>query len=127
MSLDIDPVLLPKKYNYLAPDGSQIRVLARGACSSLCHCLLPANATSTAVSHKTVEEIWYFLEGAGEVWRGGLSNNEPVPVASGVSLVIPVLTPFQFRNTGNVPLKFIIATTPPWPGVQEARPEQGYW
>lgn len=127
MSLDIDPVLLQQEHDYLAPDGSQIRVLSRGMLSSLCHCLLPAKATSAAVSHKTVEEIWYFLEGTGEVWRGGLSNNEPVAVASGVSLVIPTLTPFQFRNTGDIPLKFIIATTPPWPGKQEARPEQGYW
>jgi hypothetical protein len=39
----------------------------------------------------------------------------------------PRLTPFQFRNTGNAPLKFIIATTPPWPGAQEARPEREYW
>lgn len=127
MALDLDPILLRSEYNYIAPDGSEIRLLARGANGSLCHCLLPAGATSTAVSHKTVEEIWYFLEGDGEVWRGGLSDNEPVPVASGVSLLIPTLTPFQFRNTGKAPLRFIIATMPPWPGKQEVRPEQGRW
>ena len=37
-------------------------------------------------------------------------------------------TVFQVRNTGNVPLKFIIiATMPPWPGASEANAETGIW
>jgi mannose-6-phosphate isomerase-like protein (cupin superfamily) len=124
---DLNPVLLKTEHDYLAPDGSEIRLLARGANGSLCHCTLPEGAISSAVSHKTIEEQWYFVEGHGEVWRGGLCDNEPVAVGPGTSLIVPVLTPFQFRNTGAGPLRFIITSTPPWPGPQEARPEPGYW
>jgi mannose-6-phosphate isomerase-like protein (cupin superfamily) len=127
MSADLDPVPLRDKHDYLAPDGSEIRLLARGQLGSLCHCTLPPGATSSAVSHKTVEEVWYFLDGKGEVWRGGLCEDKPIAMAAGDSLVIPTLTPFQFRNTGTGPLKFIIATVPPWPGASEARPERGHW
>ncbi len=127
MAVDLNPIELPPAYNYLAPDGSEIRLLVNGDKGGLAHCTLPAGVTSKAVSHKTVEELWYFIEGSGEVWRGGLNNNKPHSVTAGVSLVIPTLTPFQFRNTGTGPLKFLITTIPPWPGEQEARPEKGFW
>jgi mannose-6-phosphate isomerase-like protein (cupin superfamily) len=127
MPIDINPVVLRNDYNYLAPDGSEIYLLSNGTHGNLCQCILPEGSTSLAVSHKTVEELWYFLEGEGEVWRGGLCNDSPVPVRSGSSLVIPTQTPFQFRNTGLGPLKFLITTMPPWPGAHEARSEKGYW
>jgi mannose-6-phosphate isomerase-like protein (cupin superfamily) len=54
-----------------APDGSEIRLLAteaQGATrASLCEVRLPAGATSRPVFHRTVEEIWYVLEGRGRV------------------------------------------------------------
>ncbi|HRV91734.1 MAG TPA: hypothetical protein P5526_06195 [Anaerolineae bacterium] len=36
-------------------------------------------------------------------------------------------TVFQVRNTGNVPLKFIIATMPSGPGASEANAEVRVW
>ena len=127
MAPDFKPKKLPIEYDYLAPDGSEIRLLVNGEKGSLAHCTLPAGATSAAIAHGTVEEIWYFLEGYGEVWRGGLNRNKPIEVYTGVSLIIPTSTPFQFRSSGGGPLKFIITTIPPWPGAQEARPERGIW
>jgi mannose-6-phosphate isomerase-like protein (cupin superfamily) len=118
---------LKARANYLAPDGSQIRLLSTGARGSLCHCTLPRGRTSSAVSHKRVEEIWYFLAGQGLVWRRGLCGNKPVAVRRGMSLIVPPRTAFQFRCTGSVPLRFIIATLPPWPGPHEAMPARGYW
>ena len=47
-------------------------------------------------------------------------REQVLDVAPGHSLTIPLGTDFQFRNTGAVPLEFIIATTPPWPGENEA-------
>lgn len=114
-------------YDYLAPDGSQIRLLSNGRNGGLCHCTLPAGATSAAISHATVEELWYFVGGVGEVWRSGLGEHEYTQVEPGTSLVVPVRTAFQFRNTGDVPLVFIIATVPRWPGPQEAVAERGPW
>ncbi len=57
----------------VAPDGSEIRLLigeqhfARGA--SLCEVTLPPGQVSRPVWHRRVEEVWYFLEGHGQVWR----------------------------------------------------------
>lgn len=125
--MDTSVVQLKPTYDDIAPDKSQIYFLARGNNSSLCQCVLPCGAITQAVSHKTVEEIWFFLEGYGEVWRSNSQNCIPVSVQKGSSLVIPVKTVFQFRNLGDVPLKFMIVTTPPWPGDEEAKKEVGLW
>lgn len=118
---------LPDKYNYLAPDQSEIRLLLSTKRGGLAHCTLPIGRTSIAHTHKTVEEIWYFIQGQGEVWLKQNDKEEIVDVKSGICLTIPLGTHFQFRNTGNDPLTFIISTMPPWPGEDEAVPVKGYW
>jgi glucose/arabinose dehydrogenase len=35
----------------------------------MAHFALPSGQISTAVAHQTVEEIWFFLSGTGEMWR----------------------------------------------------------
>ena len=55
--------------DYLAPDGSEIRLLPTMKGGGLCHCTLPVGKTSSPVAHQNVEEIWYVIEGEGEVWR----------------------------------------------------------
>ena len=119
--------LLPEMYDNLAPDGSEIRSLLRVAGGGLAHCALPAGKTSYPVAHKTVEEIWYFLSGRGEVWRKNEEGEQVTEVFPGICLTIPLGTGFQFRNTGEEPLRFIIATVPPWPGPQEAVAVPGKW
>jgi mannose-6-phosphate isomerase-like protein (cupin superfamily) len=56
-------VKLKRKATYIAPDGSEIRKLPDVKGGGLAHCTLPSRRTSLAVRHKTVEEIWYFIEG----------------------------------------------------------------
>ncbi len=127
--------LLGRNADYLAPDGSEIRLLPNGVHGSLAHCTLSAGSTTKAVRHKTVEEIWYFISGQGEVWRKEIKfmgdeqgvYEEVVPVKPGTSLTIPVGVHFQFRNTGEEPLQFIIATMPPWPGPEEAVVVADHW
>lgn len=118
---------LSKKYDYLAPDGSEIRLLLGLQGGGLCHCTLPEGKVSSAVYHKTVEEIWYFLSGEGEVWRRQGDKEKTVSVRTGKSVSIPVGTAFQFRNTGKGPLCFMIVTMPPWPGKDEAVATTGKW
>ena len=118
---------LPAKPDYLAPDGSEIRKLPDVRGGGLCHCTLPPNSTTQAVTHKTVDEIWYFIEGQGEVWRKLGKQEIPVHTQPGMCLTIPVGTHFQFRNVGSDPLRFIIATMPPWPGPDEAVKVEDYW
>ena len=91
------------------------------------HCSLPPGQTSLAVAHRTVEEVWYFLAGRGEVWRKLGEREEVVEVSPGASLSIPLGAHFQFRNTGDTPLRFVLTTIPPWPGTEEAYRVPGYW
>jgi mannose-6-phosphate isomerase-like protein (cupin superfamily) len=93
----------------------------------LAHCTLPPKGISLAVKHKTVEEIWYFIQGQGQVWRKLENQEEVVEVCPCICLTIPTGTHFQFRNTGQDTLCFIIATMPQWPGKQEAVRVKGVW
>lgn len=107
-------------YDLLAPDGSEIRLLHSVPSASVVHCSLPTAGVSIPVRHRTVEEIWYFLAGRGQVWRRQAKREEVLEVRAGISLTIPLGTAFQFRNTGDSALEFIIMTMPPWPGADEA-------
>ena len=83
--------------------------------------------TSIAVTHRTVEEIWFFLSGSGEMWRKQGDREEIVAVERGVCLTIPLGTHFQFRAMGTEPLAAVGVTMPPWPGDGEAVPVHGTW
>lgn len=113
--------------DYLAPDGSEIRLLPTMNGGGLAHCRLPNGKTSSPVAHYYVEEIWYVLEGQGDVWRKTARTEEVVQVSAGTSLTIPPRTAFQFRNTGSDPLCILIVTMPSWPGPQEAERVDGIW
>ncbi|WP_028526693.1 cupin domain-containing protein [Runella limosa] len=118
---------LQKKYDYLAPDGSEIRLLPTLEKGGLCHCTLPVGMTSSAVKHKTVDEVWYCLSGSGSIWQ---ENNEETKVKDftcGDCFSIPVGCSFQFKNIGSEPLCIIISTMPKWPGADEAIKVDGIW
>jgi mannose-6-phosphate isomerase-like protein (cupin superfamily) len=86
----------------------------------MAHFELAPGRTSIAVTHRTVEEIWFFLSGSGEMWRRQGEREEIVPVERGVCVTIPLGTHFQFRATGTEPLAAVAVTMPPWPGDDEA-------
>lgn len=111
----------------IAPDGSEIRFLLNLPGISTVHCSLPPGGVSRAVIHGTVQEIWHFVGGVGEVWRSRNGQEEVVPVLPGACLSIPLGTRFQFRNTGPEPLQFFVLTMPPWPGDGEAYRVNDYW
>jgi mannose-6-phosphate isomerase-like protein (cupin superfamily) len=111
----------------VAPDGSAVRLLLSLGGGSFAHFELPAGAVSRAVAHRTVEEIWYFVSGSGEVWRRQGEIESVIAVAPGVCLTIPLGAHFQFRADPAAPLAFVAATMPPWPGDREAFPVEGRW
>ncbi len=91
-------------------------------------CTLPPCAVSMPVSHRTVEEVWYFISGYGQVWRKTGDTESIIEAEPGVSLTIETGTRFQFRNTSpDTSLRFIITTMPRWPGPDEAYPVPGHW
>jgi mannose-6-phosphate isomerase-like protein (cupin superfamily) len=111
----------------IAPDGSEVRILANTARGSMAEFLLPPGKISIAVAHQTVEEVWFFTEGQGQLWRKNNEAEEIVQIHPGLSISIPIGTHFQFRNDGMENLKAIGTTMPPWPGPKEAYPVKGKW
>ena len=110
-----------------APDGSEIRELVATSRCSMVHCTLPPGKTSLAVAHRTVDEVWHFISGVGQVWRKNDDDESVVDTEPGLGLSIEVGTHFQFRNTGDENLCFIITTIPPWSGEDEAQRVPNYW
>ncbi len=111
----------------IAPDGSEVRLLAAAQRGSMAQFSLPPGGISVAVCHRTVEELWYFTGGSGRLWRKSGTAEETIEVRQGVSISIPVGTHFQFRCDGAEPLQAIGVTMPPWPGTGEAFAVPGIW
>lgn len=111
----------------IAPDGSEVRPLLELGRGGMSLCSLAPGGVSRAVRHRTIEELWYVAAGRGEVWRRLEGREEVVAAAPGVCLAIPTGAHFQFRTTGPEPLVFVIATMPPWPGMDEAVRVDDHW
>jgi mannose-6-phosphate isomerase-like protein (cupin superfamily) len=121
---------LPRKYDAIAPDGSEVRILFQTGVASTAHFHLDAGCVSRAVMHATIVEIWYFLTGSGEFWRRNAEGQESsVEVGPGVCITIPSRTRFQFKALGAEPLTAFGVTMPPWPGSgeREVQAVKGPW
>ena len=105
-----------------APDGAEVRKLAQAATGSMAHFRMPEGQVSNAKSHLTIEELWYFVAGRGEMCIG----DEVCEVGPGVSVLVPVNTRFQFRSLEG-DLDAVAVTMPPWPGDDEAIDAEPWW
>jgi mannose-6-phosphate isomerase-like protein (cupin superfamily) len=116
-------------YDLLAPDGSQIRQLVQVRGGSMVHCTVQPGSVTRAVKHRSVEEVWFCVSGAGELWRREAAGavEEIVALEAGVAVSIPVGTVFQLRGVSLQALELVITTMPPWPGPQEAIAVAGVW
>ena len=110
-----------------APDGSAVRILCVLERGSMAHFELAPGQTSRAVCHRTVDEIWLFLAGQGEMWRKLGDQEEILPVGPMLCVTIPVGTHFQFRAAASGPLSAVGVTMPKWPGEEEAPEVDGIW
>ena len=124
---DFDSKKLPALPDVSAPDGSDVRILLALEGGSMAHFELPPGQTTLAVTHRTVEEIWYILGGQGEMWHRQGVREEVVALVPGLCLTIPLGTDFQFRTLGDEALRAVAVTMPPWPGEGEAVPVDGPW
>ena len=66
-------------------------------------CKVPVGKTHIAHSHQTMEEIFYFTEGEGEVRIG----EEIESVRAGDRVIVPAIQEHKVKNTGKIELKYI--------------------
>lgn len=98
---------------FTTKDGSEIRELlaARNSAirnQSLAEARLPPGASTTPHYHPRTEEIYYLLEGHGEMRIGDELRN----VGPGDAIAIPPGQEHQITNTGRVVLKFLCCCAP---------------
>ena len=125
--IPFETLRIPKGKTERAPDGSEVRKLLSLPGGGMARFELAPGLTSRAVAHRTVDEIWLFVSGRGEMWRKQDRLEEVVDVEAGVCITIPCGTHFQFRSLGNESLVAIGVTMPPWPGEGEAMSVSGPW
>jgi mannose-6-phosphate isomerase-like protein (cupin superfamily) len=118
---------LPDERTLMAPDGCDVRVLLALRNGGMAHFELAAGKISTAVTHRTVEEIWFVTAGRGEMWRKQGEHEETVGLHVGVCVTIPLGTHFQIRASDREPVSAVAITMPPWPGQAEAVAVAGAW
>ncbi len=118
---------LPAEPTVVAPDGSDVRVLLSLGAGSMAHFELAAGAISAAMTHRSVEEVWFVVSGQGEMWRRQGTHEAVATLRPGTCVTIPVATHFQFRASPAGPLAAVAVTMPPWPGASEAVAVAGVW
>ena len=127
MDEGFDTRQLPDAPDAVAPDGSEVRVLLQLGRGSMAHFELGAGQVSRPVAHHSVDEIWYILQGRGQMWRRQAQRQETVLLYAGTCVSIPAGTHFQFRADRSGPLATVGVTMPPWPGADEAYEVPGVW
>lgn len=110
-----------------SPAGADIRFVMDGPTGNMIHSTVPPGQINRATIHSTVSEFWHVLEGEGQIWRKFGDVERVTALLPGTSIDIPVGTAFQYRATGQTPLKFICISMPPWPGDDEATHMTGHW
>ena len=73
----VDPDLA--KEPIIAPDGSHIWLMTRVDSASSIHMRLGPGEVSRAQRHATVSELWFFVEGVGQLWREGTKPGSTEP------------------------------------------------
>ncbi len=127
MDQRFDTVHRPAAPDAVTPDGSDVRVLLQLPRGGMAHFELGPGRVSRAVAHHVVDEIWYIVDGHGQMWRRQGEREETVALRPGTCVSIPASTHFQFRAAGEGPLAAVAVTMPPWPGEDEAYAVPGAW
>lgn len=124
---DFATMHLPALPTVVAPDGSDVRVLLGLPGGGMAHFELAAGRVAHAVTHRSVDELWFVLAGRGQMWRRQGEREEVIELSPGVCLSIPLGTHFQFRAAATQAVSAVAITMPPWPGADEAVPVAGPW
>lgn len=103
-----------------------LRALVEGEQCALGELALAAGQHTAAVSHRTVEQLWYVAAGSGELWRTSAGERRLDELRPGTCVHVPPGVPFQLR-AGAQGVRLMVVTSPRWPGAHEAAPARGPW
>ena len=100
---------------YITKDGSSIRELMHpelhgNSNQSLAEATVPPGVVTALHQHMHTEELYYILQGTGEMTLGERSFS----VTSGDTIYIPPNTPHQIFNPDQIDLIFLCACCPPY-------------
>ncbi len=102
---------------YITMDGSEIRELMHpdvhgndNSKVSLAEATVPAGSATFLHKHRTSEEIYHIIAGAGIMILG----DESFKVVIGDTIYIPRDIPHKIRNTEKEPLKLFCCCSPPY-------------
>ncbi len=100
---------LQSNTDYIARNGSKIRLLPMMKEGGLYHCTSPASKTLFPVAHCHVEEIWYEIKGENEVWRKAHTTEEIVSVRANMKALfssgrVTQYIKFYYMATCSAPL-----------------------
>ncbi|MFH1066465.1 MAG: cupin domain-containing protein [bacterium] len=109
----MDIIERDKTKPFITKDGSEIRELLAHRNSairnqSLAEATVPIGGSTMEHHHPKTEEIYYLLQGKGQMKIG----EESKEVAKGCAIAIPPGQPHKIRNTGNEPLVFLCCCAP---------------
>jgi mannose-6-phosphate isomerase-like protein (cupin superfamily) len=98
---------------FITKDKSEIREIMAPANScierqSLAEAIVYPGDTTTTHIHKTVEELYYILDGKGVMWQ----NGEEREVSGGDAIANPPGVPHRITNIGTSPLVFLCLCVP---------------
>jgi mannose-6-phosphate isomerase-like protein (cupin superfamily) len=100
---------------FVTTDGSTIRSLldrsnAPVANQSLAEATIATGEATVRHHHRIAEEIYYLIEGTGEMEIDG----EVTAVGAGDAILIPPGAWHRIRATGDGPVRLLCACAPPW-------------
>lgn len=99
-----------KDINKLTKDNNNFReVLYTGQHSQLVLMSIPIDEDIGMETHRTVDQILFFVEGKGQ----GILNGQTHNFEAGDVAFVPAGTKHNFTNTGNVNLKLYTVYSPP--------------
>lgn len=94
--MDVKYKKLAEKYDYLAPDGSEIRLLISSSLASLDHLIVKPKTVSRAGYHKSVQEKWYIIRGEGKIWLKKYNQEQIIKLEPGFLFRLILMSIFSF-------------------------------
>ena len=111
----MDVVRSEEREPYVTRDGSTVREIAgpapgNAANQSLAEATVPAGGETAEHYHRSSEEIYAFVSGAGRMWLG----DEETEVRAGDVVVIPPGTRHKLCSGRAEPLVLLCCSSPPY-------------